>query len=564
MNGQPLPKRGAGRRPWLWQVVALVIVLAGFAVASAPLASAHAILDSSTPADQALLAQSPKEVTLRFSENVSVTPASLRVFDSGGSRVDGGNAGHGAKGTIVTVGLNANLPAGSYVVAWKVVSADAHPIHGGFVFSVGSTSSTQNVSSLLKGPNETSLLALGDALRALTYFWAFFAVGGAVFSTFIGDAYDRHRRLRVGVLCAAVAAVLLNGLQLFQQAALVTGLGLGSLFNDGVFTQVLGEGMLWTQLGVVVAVVAAVVACRGPITRASRATAIVATLALVGAFVVTGHSRTTDPVWLVSIVDAIHVASGALWAGGLILALLSLVHRRTDPDGDPVGAAALIVRFSHLATVAIIAVIISGVAMAFKNIGSMNGLFTTAYGRLVLVKVAALGLAGLAAAYNHFRLVPAVRARPDRPTAWRYLQRAMGVEVFAVLVIFGATGALVNSVPARTVAVQHKVFSDSAPIGKGTVNIVIDPATTGTSAVHIYLLDADGRADDHQESVSLKLSLPSHDIGPLDVRLTKAGPGHYQAGGRLFTLPGKWQVTVTARVDEFTEDSASLTVSVRG
>lgn len=503
-------------------------------------------------------------VTLRFSENVSVTPASLRVFDAGGSRVDGGNAGHGTNGTLLTVDLRPNLPAGSYVVAWKVISADSHPIHGGFVFSVGSTSSTKNVSGLLKGPNETSLLALGDALRALTYFWAFFAVGGAVFSTFIGDEQDRHRRLRIGVLCAAVAAVLLNGLQLFQQAALVTGLGLGSLFNDGVFSQVIGEGMLWTQLGVIVAVVAAIVACAGSISRARRAAAVVATLALTGAFVMTGHSRTTHPVWLVSIVDAIHVSSGALWAGGLILALLSLARRRTDPDGDPVGAAALIVRFSHLATVAVTAIVISGVAMAFKNIGSLSGLFSTAYGRLVLVKVAALGLAGLAAAYNHFRLVPAVRARPDRPTAWRYLQRAMGVEVFAVVVIFGATGALVNAVPARTIAVQHTVFSGTAPIGKGTVNIVVDPATTGTSAIHLYVLDDKGRADDRQESVSLQLTLPSRDIGPLDVRLTKAGPGHYQAGGRLFTLPGKWQVTVLERVDEFTEDSASLTVSVRG
>lgn len=552
---------------WAWlkkSTIVVMIVLGLVSFGSTRPASAHAMLMSSSPSDQSILSTSPATVSLRFSEDVGLPPGSLRVFDGSGTRVDLGNARHGKSGSEVLVGVKSGLARGSYAVAWKVLSADSHPIHGGFVFSVGATSSVQGASKLLTGPSDRGWVATGDVLRGLAYFWSFVAVGGAIFLAFIGDEIDRRKDVLVGMTCAAVAAVVLTVAQVPVQAALATGLGASSLFTKGVLAQVLGEGFMWTQIGVAVAAMCALASMHFSRTTVGRALAVVSVAVLAGAFVLTGHTRTMHPLWLTILADAIHVMAGTVWVGGLILAGWSLYHRYRDPESDPRAAASMITRFSGLATVAVIAVGISGLVLAFQGVGSIHGMISTTYGRLVLAKIGVLFLISLAAAFNHFRLMPAIQSKPDRRDAWRYLERAMRIEAVGMLVILGVTGVLVNSVPARTVAEQQAVFSGTAPLGKGSVNLVIQPATTGPVQFHLYLLDASGRVDDNQQSVKVGLSLPSHDIGPIDRPLSKVGPGHYQANGQLFTLPGKWTVLIKVRVDDFTENVATFKVSVHG
>jgi len=96
------------------------------------------------------------------------------------------------------------------------------------------------------------------------------------------------------------------------------------------------------------------------------------------------------------------------------------------------------------------------------------------------------------------------------------------------------------------------------------VNLVIDPARTGPTALHLYLLDAQGRSDDKVRSIDVQLTQPELDIGPITRPLLKAGPGHYLTNGSLFTVPGTWTVTAEVRVDEFTEHTATFEVKVHG
>ncbi len=407
----------------------------------------------------------------------------------------------------------------------------------------------------------------GDVLRTLGYLGSFLAVGAAIFLAFLADDEQRRttpRRLPdVGAAVAAVAMVL----QLPVQALLATGQGLGSFFQPGVARQVLAEGVGLTTAGVLLALGVAAGAMRLRDRGTSRIGAVLALALLVGAFVASGHSRSTRPPWLTSVFDAVHVAGGVVWVGGLAMLLVALRASRRDAGDSSVEAgraAQLVVRFSHLATGAIVAIGLSGLALGWLEVGSFNGLFTTGYGQLVLAKVVALTLVGLIGAYNHFRLVPAVERRPGGSAAWHQLSRTMRWEAVGMVVILGLTGVLVNAIPARTELSQRALYSGSAPLGEGSVNVVIQPAHTGSTQMHIYLLDAQGRADDHQESVSLELTQTDLDIGPISRPVTKAGPGHYQAYGELFTVPGTWQVLVRVRVDEFTEHDATLRVQIRG
>ena len=541
-----------------------LIVVAGMLFGPARSAGAHAILEQSTPPPGSTLATSPNVVSLTFDENVTLVIGSLRVFNGAGKRVDQGDQRHGSSGTTIQIDLKANLPQGSYAVAWQVISADTHPVHGGYVFSVGSASSTKNLSSLLSTKQSPGLLAIGAVFRGLAYLMSFFAVGGAVFVAFVGDARDRRRGIRWAMWVAAAGAIVLTILELPQQAALATGLGAGSIFHTGVLSQILDSGVMWTEIGVVVAAALAVVAVSGAASTWRRWTAVVSVAVLTFAFDISGHSTTAKPVWLTSLADAVHVAAAAVWVGGLALLIWSLHHRRVShgQDGDPEAAAAMVVRFSHIATVSILAVIAAGLVLSFQLVGSFHGLLTTTYGLLVLTKVVFLALIAAFAAFNHFRLVPALRGKPDRTAAWRYLSRAMRAEAIGILIIVGVTGVLVDQIPSRTVVAEQSVFSGTAKLGSGTINLVIDPAHTGPTEMHVYLLDAQGRPNDHEQSVAFQLTEKAQNIGPINAQIFKAGPGHYQSNGPLFTIPGKWVVTVKVRVDEFTEDDANLSVNV--
>jgi len=82
-----------------------------------------------------VLPAAPTQVTLDFGEPVGVEAGAVRVFDDKLHRVDSGDpSGAGAR---VGIGLRSGLRAGTYTVTWRVISADSHPVAGGFTFSIG-------------------------------------------------------------------------------------------------------------------------------------------------------------------------------------------------------------------------------------------------------------------------------------------------------------------------------------------------------------------------------------------------------------------------------------------
>src|SRR4051794_16886977 len=113
--------------------LAALVVMAVLAPAGA--ASAHAELLATNPADGSGVATAPDTTPMQFSESVSLRPDGVRVLDATGKRVDSGAAS--AAGADVSVPLDGTVANGTYVVAWRVVSADGHPVRGAYSFSVG-------------------------------------------------------------------------------------------------------------------------------------------------------------------------------------------------------------------------------------------------------------------------------------------------------------------------------------------------------------------------------------------------------------------------------------------
>ncbi|MEZ5177881.1 MAG: copper resistance protein CopC [Acidimicrobiales bacterium] len=387
-----------------------VAVLAVLVLGPAAPASAHAQLTASDPTDGAVLDVAPAQVTLRFSEGVTVQPDGVRVLDRDATRVDGGVAE--AQGSVVVAPVDQPLPPGGYVVAWRVVSADGHPVHGAFSFSVGTRTEVSDdvVANAFAGSADGRDELLGAILRAVAYV-AILASAGAVW---MGAALRRDDeptpvgRVVTGLSAVGLLAVVL---QVPVQASLATGQGLGAIGQEGVLGIALADGVGWSiaisGIGLIALLVTAGLPFRSNVRLLALAGAALAPLGLV----VTGHTRTMSPAVVGYLADAAHVAAGAVWIGGLG-ALLAVVRRRRADD-DVAGAARALATFSGWAGAVVAVVVAAGLALTWLEVGSLRALTSTTYGRYLMAKVAVALAVVAGAAWNRFRLVPAIVADAD-------------------------------------------------------------------------------------------------------------------------------------------------------
>jgi copper resistance protein C len=97
---------------------------------------AHAFLKDANPGAGGTVQTSPSEVRIRFTENIEPAVSSIRVFDASGKEVDKRDLHLDRSDHAL---LHVSLPplgAGTYKVAWRVVSVDTHVTSGNFTFRV--------------------------------------------------------------------------------------------------------------------------------------------------------------------------------------------------------------------------------------------------------------------------------------------------------------------------------------------------------------------------------------------------------------------------------------------
>jgi copper transport protein len=535
-------------------VAAAALAAAVLLLAAAP-ASAHAVLESSTPGDGAQLDEAPTEVRLEFNESVSADLGGVRVYESGGDRVDEGAVR--VDGGVVSVDLRNGLGDGAYVATYRVVSADGHPVQGGIVFSVGDVEADPALLSQFfdEGADRPWQVA-GAFFRWIAYGGTLLAAGGAIFLAAVHDGRDDRPRLQRVVLVAAVVGAVGILAALPVQAALATGEGAGALFQSGVLREVLQEGV-GLSIGLSLAGLAVLV-----VGRDRRIYAFVGAALACGGFAFSGHTRSTDAEALAVTADIAHVLAAGVWFGGLVLLAFTLRDRRVA--GDSASGADVVSRFSQLAAITIVVLTAAGLALTWSEVRALHALTSTTYGWTLLAKVGVAALVGLVALYNRYRLVPAVQ-KAEAPRAWGLLGRTLRVEALGLVVVLAITAALVNVTPARSAAGIGEIFSGDIDLGDaGSVNVVVDPAQAGFNQIHLYFYDADGRPADIADEVVLNLSLPAADIGPIRREPVRAGPNHFQLDGNDLVTGGRWIIEVVAAISRFESASGEVEVLVGG
>jgi copper transport protein len=540
-------------------------------------ASAHATLSSTEPVGGTAVASSPERVVLRFSETVQIPLGSIRVFASpSGKQIETGAAGHDEGGRAVAVKLP-KLDDGSFIVTWRVTSADAHPIHGAFTFTVGSSPGGAEDAALVQ-----KLLASGNgsttvgAVYAVVRFTAFAAlvllVGGLAFVSLIwpaGAGIARTRRLLWGAWGAAFVSTAVG---IPVQGVYSAALPLSKVVSSTVLSGVLDErfGQVWTARLFLLGLLAALLVIMGR--RAPNRPLLIAGGVLSAALLLTpglaGHAATQDLVALAVVSDVVHLLAVSLWLGGLALLAVAVL-----PRGEADEMSAVVPRFSRLAFGAVIAILVTGTFQSWRAVRSTAALTETTYGRLLIVKVVLfavlVGLGALSRRVVQARYrVPAARlsfgpgaatADPDGATVAQ-LRRAVGAETVIAVVVLAVTALLVNAQPARSALAQP--FSAEMRSDLVWVNVTVDPAKAGPTDLHIYTLSPTGSQQEVQD-LTARFTLPSDDVGPLTVPVQRAGPGHFSAYDYNLPLRGQWKLEIKALLSDIDEATLSTTIPVK-
>ncbi len=556
---------------------ALTAALLSLVVTAAP-ALAHAQIVQTVPFDTQRIepGDEPEAVTLTFNEAIDAPPGGIRVFDADGARVDLDGTVAAADDPAVVGRAVEPLDEGSYIVTWRVVSADGHPLRGAYVFTVGDGAAVSDavVADVFGGGGgavgPTSVVVAGLSYASVLL------VAGALLALAFGGARE-DERVRLLVHRAAMAGVALSLLTVPLQAMAVSGDGLAAAVSGAQLGSVLASSVGMGAL-LRAAALGAVLVLRG---RQQQAAGVVALLS----FLVDGHTRTVDPAWLLFSADAIHLVAGAVWFGGLSVLLLNL--RAQKLADDPVGGASLVAAWSKLATVAVIVVSLAGSALTFVLVRTPTALFSTDYGVLLQVKLVLAAIVIGLGAYNHFKLVPAVEravvrvpagasesgtASPDAPEApvvvrteagWLRLRSTVRAEVVLLVAIMLVTGWLSSQRPASEAVGIGGLFDGTQALTDTVdLQLLIDPNLAGRNSIHIYLLDETGRPYSDVEGLDLQLSLPAQDIGPIERTPVVTGPGHWTLEGGELALPGTWEITVNVRIDRFTQTPLTYTAVV--
>lgn len=525
-----------------------IALLIGMWLLGAVPAGAHALVVGSNPQAATRIARAPAELRVSFSEAVRPLGQALTMQGPDG-QVRLGQVGHPDGRADVLAATLPKLADGSYVVSWRIVSADdGHLQAGSFAFAVGAGSGTVVSPAPPQLPTawqvtgrwlETAgvLLLVGVVATALTVWRRPGPIGA-----------DEPRYQRLGVVAAVVAVAGL----VWQVAA---GAATSGAFGPGSVTAFLAASPTTARRMVaeVVLLAGATVLIWWGAKRGRRPglVALVPSGGAVAAVVWGAHVAGQATRWLFVPLEVVHLLAVGTWIGGL--AVLALTARRA-------GIAA-VRRFSVLALRVVLVVAVTGIWQGLAQVSSRAALADTDYGRILAAKVAAfLAVVGLAAVAR-FRLLPRVRATPEggaEGTAGGSvavearrggLRRLLAVEASCGAVVVAVAALLANTVPAdevlaaaRAANVHGGPQTQVLPAGPLRLHLDLEPGTVGRNLLQVQVTDPKGRPVDGLAGVYLAIADSTGRVAPATANATHVGPATYRAVTDAFSLPGTWRV----------------------
>ena len=538
----------------------LVAAVAASALALPASAWGHAALLQTVPVASRTLNAAPPEVRLTYSEPIAPKFAIVSVTDAAGRQVTSGApaSAPGAPQTLVTP--LKHVPEGWYLVFWRVISADGHPVRGAFTFAVGPNPGPPpqfRVPSLSETATTTQLL-IGrwamflSLLTALGIFTLRMLIARPVVRVVRGSSL---RSLELAFFVAVGVALVAIPVYVVLATAQFT---LRSVWDLGAIVPVARDsdfGRDFLDLEVVFALFAVAAGIALWLDRPERKQRSVVELialpsalaAAIGALflpALAGHAGQKAPRGLSLPLDVGHLAAVSIWLGGLIG--LVVFWLSVGSRGRSAALAYVVPRFSAVAFCSVLLLIGTGIGQALEELPTLASLWSTSYGQALLWKIGLLSAALLLAAVNLARTKPRLQA--NDASAPRLLRRVVqGEIVFVVAALFAA--AVLSSLAPPSSALA-KVQNVAARVGPGPVSTVVTKqpykvqvrVTPNRAAVpnrFQVALTRNGKPVPGAEVIT-KFDMLDMEMGEQSYKFRELRPGVFSKSAPALVMVGHW------------------------
>ena len=490
---------------------------------------AHAEFRGSDPAQDSLLQALPTQISLRFSEQVGVLVLEWRL-PNGRAEAASGDAG----ADVVTVAPPPDAGRGTYVLRWRVASADGHPVGGSLVFSVGEV--TGAAPDAVTSPSAIPSVVV----RAAFVVALVVSVGAAVFHHAVSPLSARFARLA----CIIAGLVLpLGVLWIAVEGTERLGLGLGAAMSAPSIKAGLQSPVLFTVILSTLALPLVVVALQAGLRWAAAAALGLAALS----FAVSGHALSA-PSTVAPLLTALHAGAIILWVGGL--PPLALAMRGED-------RLMILRRFSVIALPAVVMLFGSGLALGILHQGGV-GVRLTDWARLLGVKLVIVAGMLAFALWHRFCAIPRL-ASGKTPPVRRTVAIEAGLGLAVLILAMGfrlAPPPSAAAMPPDPVAIH--IHSD---------RVMVDLSATapfpGPTGFRLTIADGDFVPLDPKE-VTLSLTDNGAGIGPLSAQAVRVGPGTWEVPPLTLPTPGPWEVQLRLLINDFEQITIAGSLPVSG
>jgi copper transport protein len=598
----------------------LALLTIGFGASPA---QAHATLEGTDPPTGSIVDPAPTAVTMNFSERVVPVDGRIKVIAPDGSDVVAGKPTTVNGGARLRIPLKSGLADGTYLVSYRVISADGHPVSGGYTFSSRVPSALGAKASEVN--SGTASASVDNGVRAGQSIGRYAAYAGIVLLAgplvILLGLWPRRlattgpRNLAWtgwGLLVAGTLGVLL------LQQPYANGGSLADVSVSGVgqtLDETVGRALL-IRLALLIAAVPVLLRVLRPATAkdgtdpgwagpVDRVLVGVLGVAVLITFPYAGHAG-QSPAPLISVpAITLHVGAMAVWLGGLAVLARYLLPRARYKELE-----VILPVWSRWAFWAVGALVFSGVIETFLEIGGFGGLdrlVNTTYGQLVLTKIIWLGAIMVVAANarawirNRFGVpvayaFAAEEAPPKKATAKpskkqsakakpsakepetsdfsasgrasdevRRLRSRVTIEVLLGAVVLALATALVQVAPARSAddaaaAAANLPYSAQVEMGPNVLQIDLSPARIGTNELHLTLFDQNGLPVKVAEwSGSAELSKANVSTDVVALPLTE----NHAVGQVELPIAGDWKFVFTARTSDIDQYSVTRSITIR-
>jgi copper transport protein len=547
-------------------VVALAAIAACAVLPSA--ASAHAYLIKTVPAASGVLDAPPPNVQLTYDEAVEPRFAIISVTNAAGEQVATGPVHRSSVNPdTLVVPLRPHLPQGWYLIYWRAISVDGHPVQGAFTYAVGPN---PGPAPQFPVPKVSASAATPQLLIAR---WVMFlsimsAIGLYVLRMLIARPVVRRvqgstlRAVSVAFVVASVIGVIAIPVYLdfstandslrsvFDVTALVP------LFRVTAFGRALVDLEVCFGLFCLAAWISLWVDRPNRERRRSLAELISsfgALIAATAALIVpgaAGHAGQTSPRGLTLAFDWVHLSAASVWFGGLVGLL---VLWQSQPARQRVAALSVVVpRFSNVALGSVLLLGAAGIGETINHLPAINALWDTGFGQAILVKTGLIAVALMLASVNLLRSKPRLAAAGNapevgEPASARLRTLVSGEAIIVAGILFAAAVLTSLAPPPPSFSLQNSAL---ASVGPGRVaetvkrngyglQVLVTPNKAAAPDSFALRITKNGQLV-RGANVTLTLNHTEMQMPQQEYQLTETLPGVYSRAAPALVMVGKW------------------------